>query len=97
MATPPATPPATGSELADTIVDFVKSVLSKATVTATEGYGDAIQTINVFSANPRIVFDKRELGVAMQVFKYGIQWHNHRVGRFDFDTETVNSMLCICE
>jgi hypothetical protein len=43
MATPPATPPATGSELADTIVDFVKSVLSKATVTATEGYGDAIQ------------------------------------------------------
>lgn len=43
MATPPATPPATGSELADTIIDFVKSVLSQATVTAAGGYGDIIQ------------------------------------------------------
>lgn len=43
MATPTATPPATGSELADTIIDFVKSVLSQATVTAAGGYGDIIQ------------------------------------------------------
>ena len=59
------------------------------------GYGGAVQTINVFSANPWIVFDKRELGVAMNVFEDCIQRHHNRVGRADFNIKTVNSLFYI--
>ena len=60
------------------------------------GYRCAVQSINIFSPYPRVVFNKRIIHITVNVFEYCIQRHHEFVRRGDFNIEMIDSVLFIC-